>query len=279
MKIRTSLVTIDAGTQARAKVNKDVVDQYAQLLAEGVEFPPIVCFGEKNILADGWHRYHAHLAAGIKEIEIESHEGTVRDAIFYGFGANKHRGLQLQPSDTKLIIGRMLMDTEWSKLGDRKIAEHIGVSKNTVLRLRQAMEGEGKLKKATTKTATRNGKEYKIDVTHTQRTEPTEEKPTQPPNESHPEDLQQLKELTDLVTDLSDENQKLKDTIAIGAWDATEIEKEDIEETVKGLREQIKILEMENNSLKSSRDMYMNQAAELSRINKALQSKLKKYEQ
>jgi hypothetical protein len=79
-----------------------------------------------------------------------------------------------------------------------------------------------------------------------------------------------------MVNDLSEENQKLKDVIAIGAWDATDIEKEDIQETVAELRERITILERENNSLRSSRDMYMNQAAELSRINKALQSRLKK---
>jgi hypothetical protein len=33
-----------------------------------------------------------------------------------------------------------------------------------------------------------------------------------------------------MVNDLSEENQKLKDTIAIGAWDATDIEKEDIQD-------------------------------------------------
>ena len=101
MKIKLSLITIDAGTQARAKINKSVVEEYAQLLDEGTTFPPVVVFGEKNILADGWHRYFAHRAAGIKEIEVESHEGGVREAIFYGFGANKHRGLQMNQADTR----------------------------------------------------------------------------------------------------------------------------------------------------------------------------------
>jgi hypothetical protein len=32
-----------------------------------------------------------------------------------------------------------------------------------------------------------------------------------------------------MVNDLSEENQKLKDVIAIGAWDATDIEKDDIQ--------------------------------------------------
>lgn len=269
MKIKLSLITIDAGTQARAKINKNVVEEYAQLLGEGTIFPPIVVFGEKNILADGWHRFFAHRAAKINEIEVESHEGGVREAIFYGFGANKHRGLQMNRGDTRSIIVQMLTDKEWSKLGDRKIADHVGVSSTTVLRLRQAMEGAGKIKKATSKTVVRNGKEFEVDVSVNQQE-------SKNGNESHPQDLQEIKELEDMVNDLSEENQKLKDTIAIGAWDATDIEKEDIEQTVKELRERITMLERENNSLRSSRDMYMNQAAELSRINKALQARLKK---
>jgi DNA-binding Lrp family transcriptional regulator len=272
MKIKLSFITIDAGTQARAKINKNVVEEYAQLLGEGTTFPPVVVFGEKNILADGWHRYFAHRAAGIKEIEVESHEGGVREAIFYGFGANKRRGLQMNQADTRSIIGRLLMDNEWSKLGDRKIADHVGVSSSTVLRQRQAMEGAGKIKKATIKTYVRDGKDIEVDVSVNQKDEPA----TPVQNESHPQDLQEIKELEDMVNDLSEENQKLKDVIAIGAWDATDIEKEDIEQTVKELRERITTLERENNSLRSSRDMYMNQAAELSRINKALQSRLKK---
>jgi predicted transcriptional regulator len=56
------------------------------------------------------------------------------------------------------------MDNEWAKLGDRKIAEHVGVSSTTVLRLRQAMEGDGQLIKQATKTVVRNGKEFEVDV-------------------------------------------------------------------------------------------------------------------
>jgi predicted RNase H-like nuclease (RuvC/YqgF family) len=138
------------------------------------------------------------------------------------------------------------------------------------------MEGDGKLEKANTKTYVRQGKEIEVDVSKNQKKEGPTATPEAVTNESHPQDLQEIKELSDMVGDLSEENQKLKDAIAIGAWDATDIEKEDIQETVKELRERIAILERENNSLRSSRDMYMNQAAELSRVNKALQARLKK---
>jgi len=87
-----------------------------------------------------------------------------------------------------------------------------------------------------------------------------------------------VRELTDTITSLSEENTLLKDKIAIEQWDATEIEKIDAEETIKNLREQIRLLEIENKSLKESRDMQMNRNAELTRTVKSLQAKLKKLE-
>lgn len=286
MKLKLSEVTIDAGTQSRRKIDQSNVMHYAQLMADGVVFPPIVVFGEKHILADGWHRYWACRKAGIKEIEVVSKEGTIRDAIYYGISANNEHGLPMTQQDRQDNARKLLMDAEWSKLGVRTIADKVGLSKSTVSNIRNAMEAEGRIEKVDTRTYIRDGQEI---ITKVATKEPLE--PLQPQEGSLPEpifdstqgsraeDLQQIKELSDVVGMLEEENQKLKDAVAIGSWDATDIEKEDIEETVKELRNQIKILEMENATLRSSRDMYMNQAAELERINKGLRNKLKKFEQ
>jgi hypothetical protein len=147
MKIKLSFITIDAGTQARDKINQDVVNDYAQLLGEGTIFPPVVVFGEKNILADGWHRYFAHRAAGFKEIEIDSREGDVRDAIFYGFGANKQRGLQMNQVLTPRVDHRSDADGQGVVQARRSGRSLItsACPPTTVLRLRQAMEGAGKI--------------------------------------------------------------------------------------------------------------------------------------
>jgi chromosome segregation ATPase len=87
-----------------------------------------------------------------------------------------------------------------------------------------------------------------------------------------------VSELSDVIHSLSEENAQLKDVIAIGQWDAPDIEKMDIEDTVKDLREQIRLLEIENKALVASRDSYQERTAELIRANKSLQAKLKKYE-
>jgi peptidoglycan hydrolase CwlO-like protein len=52
----------------------------------------------------------------------------------------------------------------------------------------------------------------------------------------------------------------------------------DIEDTVKDLREQIRVKDIEIQSLRESRDMFQNENAELKRTVKSLQAKLKKAE-
>ncbi len=89
---------------------------------------------------------------------------------------------------------------------------------------------------------------------------------------------QKVNELTDTVNSLADENTLLRDKIAIGQWNASEIEKIDAEQTIADLREQIRVLEIENKSLREGRDMYQNRNSELMRTNKSLMNKLKKLE-
>jgi hypothetical protein len=63
--------------------------------------------------------------------------------------------------------------------------------------------------------------------------------------------------------------------IASQRWDATEIEVLDIHETVKQLREQIRILEIDNKALRDSRDMFQARNAELIKTVNSLKKKLK----
>ena len=89
---------------------------------------------------------------------------------------------------------------------------------------------------------------------------------------------EKILELIHTVTQLAEENTLLKDKIAVGQWDASEIEKIDIQETVENLREQIRILEIDNQALRESRDMFQNRNAELIKTVNSLKKKLKKGE-
>jgi peroxiredoxin family protein len=72
--------------------------------------------------------------------------------------------------------------------------------------------------------------------------------------------------------------EKTMDTSAIGKAPRKPKDKADIEDTIKELREQLRVKDVEILALKESRDMYQNENAELKRTVKSLQAKLKKVE-
>lgn len=287
MKLKISAIRIDGGTQAREALDQSVVTRYAEKMQEGDVFPPLVVFndGSNNWLADGFHRYFAIKSNGGLEAECEVKEGTVREAELYSYSANGNkRGLGWNTADIRKILNRMLQDDEWKQWSDTKIAKHVDVSSMTVGRARRALEGEGKIQpKKTVKYVDKHGNESvmtpsvkKAEKQNMPLTKEEFEAKAGKREEPESEFDDKIAELTDTITELHEENVLLRDKIAIGQWDATEIEKIDIQDTVTDLRNQIKILEMENKSLRESRDMYQNRNSELMRTVKALTNKLKK---
>ena len=119
-------IAVDAGTQVRSAINDDVVADYAERLAEGVTFPPVVVFhdGSQSYLADGFHRMLASRRAGREVIEAEVRPGTKTDALWYALGANRANGLRLTPADKQHAI--RLAVTTWRDRSSTQIAEQIG---------------------------------------------------------------------------------------------------------------------------------------------------------
>lgn len=280
MKILNLLaIRLDGDTQARAELNQSTVDLYAEQIQEGDKFPPITVFfdGSDHWLADGFHRYFAHQKAGKVSIEADVINGTVRDARLHSYGANKNRGLTLSQADVRRIISLILQDEEWTKWSNAEIARHVGVSAMTVGRVRASI-GE----KKTEVSYTKDGKEQVMDTSKIGKKRARTQPIDQPKETPEPTDIpvdqpdERVIELVDTVNTLEEENAKLKDVIAIGQWDASEIEKLDIEQTVAELRERIRVLEIDNQALRESRDLYQARYNEAVKTVKSLQSKLKK---
>jgi uncharacterized ParB-like nuclease family protein len=273
-------IRLDGDTQARAELNQTTVDLYAEQIQEGDQFPPVVVFfdGSDHWLADGFHRYFAHQKAGKAGIEADIRNGTVRDAKLFSFGANKARGLSLTAADNRKIIALMLQDDEWSRWSNAEIARHVGVSGMTVGRIRASM-GEVRDEVA----FIRDGVELIMKPSKAKKKASKKSQVFDEPKET-PEPLvnpvdqpdDRVIELVDTITQLEDENAKLKDTIAIAQWDASEFEKIDIEQTVAELREKVRVLEIDNQALRESRDLYQARYTEAVKTIKSLQSKLKK---
>lgn len=280
-KLNLQDIRLDGGTQARVALNTDVVAEYAAHLQDGDVFPPITVFhdGSDNWLADGFHRYMAYKQNGASEIECDIKTGTLEDAKLWAYGANRNRGLSMSREDIRRVIKLMLEHPEWGKWTNTAIAKHVGVSSMTVGRIQAAMTYEAEAEPASKK-FTKNGKVQEMTTKNLGRPKKAQEKQApevvQEVNEGHDETQEFIDELTDTINTLSAENQKLKDIIAIGAWDATEFEKMDVQETIDQLREQIRVLEIDNGALRESRDMFQARNAELMDTVKSLQSKLQK---
>ena len=93
---------------------------------------------------------------------------------------------------------------------------------------------------------------------------------------SEPQDLEsRILELTDTIVDMDIEITRLSDIIASKKWEATEFEQDYVLHLIKELRSKIYILEIDNEALKNSRDMFMNRNAELINTVNSLKRKLK----
>jgi hypothetical protein len=270
-------IRIDGGTQPRQEINYEVVKDYAELMREGVKFPPITVFFDGAVywLADGFHRYHGYKSNATATIEAEVINGSVDDAEEYSFTVNGGRGNDLTRDDKKAIIRRMLLKKErygtWSQ---ERIAKHVHVSPMFVSRVKASMEikDEPKVKKFI-----KDGVEKEMNVSNIgkkAKEKPT--KPTKPDVAPYDEKEDKIRELSEVITQLDEENTLLKDKISIGLWDASDIEKIDVEDTITELREQIRLLEIDNKALRESRDMFQNRNAELMKTVNYLQRKLKK---
>lgn len=141
MKIKIDTIRTDGGTQSRAEMNQTVVEEYAEAIAGGAKFPPIVVFadGDAHWLADGFHRVAAARAAGRKTIEAEVLEGGQRDAVLYSVGANVSHGLRRTNEDKRRAVRVLLEDPEWSTWSDREIARRAGVGPDLVGTVRRSL--------------------------------------------------------------------------------------------------------------------------------------------
>lgn len=163
--IDISKIRMDGGTQARVRISIDVVNDYADRMEDGDQFPAVRVYydGEHNWLGDGFHRIHAALKNHYKEFACEVHQGTLRDAIFYSLTkANRNHGLRPSIEDKRAAVTTMLKDAEWSQWTDARIAADLGVSHPFVAKMR--LELSGNVSGSGRRKFVRGGKEYTMNT-------------------------------------------------------------------------------------------------------------------
>ena len=275
--LKISQIKTNGGTQSRKKIDNKKVMEYADLMKEGIQFKPIVVFFDGKIywLADGFHRVSAYKSNGGLEVTAIVNEGGQREAFLYAVGANNDgRGLSMTQEENRNNIEVMIRDDEWGKWSDERIASIVRVSRITVFRIRKKLEKEGKVTpKKTTTYVDKHGQEKQMDISKS--TAPKEE-PIEPEEEEISAEEAEAMQMTDTVNQLAEENERLKEQVALGLFEGNEFEKMDIQEMLEDLRSKNKALELENKTLRESRDAYQYENAQLIKSVKSLKAKLKK---
>jgi transposase len=271
-------IRIDGGTQAREELNQEAVADYAEKMRDGEVFPPVTVFfdGSEYWLVDGFHRYFATKANAKTSIDCDVQNGTLKEAVRFSWKANGKRGLPLNSNDYKKIILAMLKDEEANKMSNRQIAEYVGVSHSTVNRFKSSLEQRSTEIKPVKDSVNKPVSQPDIGKTVQKIPQPDMTSALMVKQDVVIELNEKIDELSQTINMLADENTLMRDKIAIGQWDASEIEKIDAEQTIKDLREQIRILDADNKAIRQSRDMFQNRNSELMKTVKSLQSKLKK---
>lgn len=262
--VKISDISIDGDTQQREKISTDIVSEYAEAMRCGAKFPPVTIFhdGVAYWLADGFHRFHASREAEIGEILADVRDGTKRDARLFSASANGTHGMRLTNADKRRSVMVLLSDAEWSKWSNRDIAKHCHVTHTMVNRIRDEVETVSTVKvKSQVETVSTSPEDSKDGegVTKSQNTSQTRVDAGYDPRDD------ELETALATVVSLAEENDRLKDRLAVEQMAGSEEDRLAASRTIDGLRAQVRKLEAELEAVKTSRDTYQRENGELKR--------------
>ena len=260
--LSVDVINISGGTQSRLKIDQNYVEEIYEKMKEEVEYDAVTIFfdGKEYWLADGFHRYHATRKLGKASIKCKITNGLLRDAILYSKSANNQHGLPPTLQDKLNNAKELCDDFEWSGFSNRQIGRICDVSHVTVAKLRIGKVPEK------VKFFDKDG-EVRTRVTKPPKAEKTFDVATPAIPATLVDDGKQQEAIDFLVQ----ENEKLTDQLAVQGSADPEL----AGKTIAELRDEIKQLTIELNSVKISRDQFQAENAQLKKQLVYLQKQLK----
>ena len=162
-------ITVNTAAQSRASIDTDLVSEYAELMRDGVIFPPITVFSDSvtHWLSEGFHRLAAYREAAFSVVPCTVKPGGLREAILLSVGSNAAHGRQRSNADKRRAVELLLKDDEWNQWSSAEIARRCAVSEMTVGRIRAESISNNVSDTHSTvvepvRTATRNGTTYQL---------------------------------------------------------------------------------------------------------------------
>lgn len=149
--VKATEIRIDGGTQSRVDIDPHWVHEMVDNMKNEVEYPPIearfdgVCYW----LTDGFHRYHAYMQLGIKNIEVSYLPGTQFDAQLDSYKANAKHGKPRTRADKQNAVEQALANPLIEDKSNYAIAKICEVSQSFVAAIRdpKARERQQEAKK------------------------------------------------------------------------------------------------------------------------------------
>jgi len=126
------------GMQVRAHMCEETVKEYAEAMAAGAKFPPVIVFhdGTNYWLADGFHRLEAWKRNGVETVKAEVKEGSRIDALKFAFSANNSHGLRMSNEDKRQVVLIVYENRVALGLGEvpsaNSVAKIVGIDHKTV---------------------------------------------------------------------------------------------------------------------------------------------------
>jgi uncharacterized ParB-like nuclease family protein len=248
-------------TQVREKICPKTVNEYAEAMKAGETFPPIelITNGFMFYIGDGHHRFEAAKKIGRESLEANVRDGSIRDAMLVAVSTNNKHGLRLTREDKRRGVKLLFEDDICRTWSDVAIAKQCNCSEELVAKIRKELNIENSRIKAV-----RNGKEFNINVPKRMKSAiiyPTEIGMIK---EQHIDPISiELEELRDAMEMVREENIKLSDKLAIAALEIGEEEKVLAEKTIQELRNEVRQLHIQLESVIQSRDTYQSEKAEM----------------
>lgn len=223
----------------------------------------------EGMVLDGWHRYQACLQIGINPQQFNFDKD--KDPVAFVLSENLHRR-HLTPSQRAAAVvacseyggqGRPKKTGNVACLSERPKLAELAKAAQVAPRL---IQDAAVAKKAGLLDEVKDGTISASKAAEIARGKP-EPKPAKQANRELPKPPEpanddQLHEARHTIADLAQENEQLRDRLAVESLMEPEEAKTQTAETIRELRELVKTLEAENAALKVSRDTYQREATE-----------------
>lgn len=151
--------------QSRAEINDSIVNEYAEMMRDGVEFDPVSAIqeGDQIFVWDGSHRGEAAKKASMK-LAVNIQPGTKQDAQWLALSANQKHGLRRTKTDEEWIVRHALL--QFPDRSIREIHRHTGINRRKISRIRDDLIASGAIAPDNQVMVTRGGVTYRQDTTN-----------------------------------------------------------------------------------------------------------------